>query len=77
VVTALDGLSGARDPLARARVHSANFHAYHASRPVPPQPRGTPRDSPPPQPREPSRAALALAAARAANARLQAAAARR
>ena len=72
LVVALDALFEAGDALARARVHSANFHAYHASRPVPVQPQGSPVEARVPEPREPSEAALTLAEARARNAHVQA-----
>jgi hypothetical protein len=76
LVAALDALFETHDPLARARVHSANFHAYHASRPVPVQPQGSPLEARVVKPAAPSEAALTLAEARARNASLQAAAAR-
>ena len=71
-VTALDALYETRDPLARARIHSANFHAYHASQPVPAQPAGTPQEARVIKAAAPSEAALTLAEARARNAHMQA-----
>lgn len=75
-VLALDALYETRDVLARARIHNANFHAYHASQPVPAQPQGSPLEARVAKPAAPSEAALTLAAARARNAELQAARAR-
>ena len=72
LVSALDALYDTRDPLARARVHSANFHAYHASQPVPAQPQGSPAEARVIKPAAPSEAALTLAEARARNAHMQA-----
>ena len=75
-VAALDALFDTHDALTRARVHSANFHAYRASLPVPAQPQGSPLEARVVKPAAPSAAALTLAEARARNASLQAAAAR-
>jgi hypothetical protein len=71
-VTALDALYDTRDPLARARIHSANFHAWHASQPPPEQPQGSPAEARVITPAAPSEAALTLAEARARNAHVQA-----
>ena len=72
LVTALDALFETKDSLAKARIHSANFHVFNAALPITEQPKGTPQEARVIKPAEPSAAALALAAARARSAELQA-----
>jgi hypothetical protein len=76
-VLALDALHDARDALARARVRNVSLQAFRASQPGRVQPAcgGSPLARAP-APGPPSEGALALAAARALNAGLQAARAR-
>ena len=76
-VLALDALHDARDALARARVRNISLQAFRAAQPVREQPRcgGSPLARAT-IPGPPSEGALALAAARALNAGLQAAMAR-
>lgn len=77
-VLALDALHEARDALGRARIRNVSLQAFRAAQPAPVQPKcgGSPHARAA-VPGPPSEGALALAAARAHNAHLQALTARR